>query len=216
MIRRWAEQSAVYLQTELNLEPARVKVLAYGLEAVMGGLVQLTVLAIVPFLFGIGPTTWAAAGTAALFRLPTGGAHCRAFDRCLISSLGTFMLAGTAGVMFARQVSSYLFPFVLVILCVAALATVFYVPADTSSRPIVDRREKLRLKAWAFSVLGLYLPLYLSFRHSIAPELVLAGGMGLLIQTITLTPWGYLAIQAMDRFLATLLGIFKQRGEVKL
>jgi accessory gene regulator protein AgrB len=126
------------------------------------------------------------------------------------------MLAGTAGVMFARQVSSYLFPFVLVILCVAALATVFYVPADTSSRPIVDRREKLRLKAWAFSVLGLYLPLYLSFRHSIAPELVLAGGMGLLIQTITLTPWGYLAIQAMDRFLATLLGIFKQRGEVKL
>jgi accessory gene regulator B len=199
VIRRWAEQSAVYLQTELNLEPARVKVLAYGLEAVMGGL-----------------TTWAAAGTAALFRLPTGGAHCRAFDRCLISSLGTFMLAGTAGVMFARQVSSYLFPFVLVILCVAALATVFYVPADTSSRPIVDRREKLRLKAWAFSVLGLYLPLYLSFRHSIAPELVLAGGMGLLIQTITLTPWGYLAIQAMDRFLATLLGIFKQRGEVKL
>ena len=43
------------LQTELNLEPAWLQVLAYGLEAVLGGLVQLIILAILPLILGIGP-----------------------------------------------------------------------------------------------------------------------------------------------------------------
>jgi accessory gene regulator B len=216
MIRRWAEQLAVYLQTELDLEPARLKVLAYGLEAVLGGLVQLIILAILPLLLGIGPATWMAAGTATLFRLPAGGAHCAAFDRCLISSLSTFMLAGTAGILLARQISFHLFPFVLTVLCVAVLAVLLYVPADTPARPVVSRREKQRLKAWAFFVLGFYLLLYLSYGNSVSPVLVVAGGLGLLIQTFTILPCGYRALAAVDRFLAAVLEISTRRGEVRL
>ncbi|RJX18748.1 MAG: hypothetical protein C4575_10355 [Desulforudis sp.] len=216
MIRRWAEQLAVYLQTELDLERARLKVLAYGLEALLGGLVQLTILAILPLLLGIGPSTWMAAGTATLFRLPAGGAHCVAFDRCLISSLSTFMLAGAAGILLTRQISCHLLPFVLAVLCMAALAVWLYVPADTPARPVVSRREKRRLKAWAYSVLGFYLLLYLSFGKSVSPELVVAGGLGLLIQTFTVLPWGYRALAVVDRFLAAVLGIFTSRGEVRL
>ena len=73
------------------------------------------------------------------------------------------MLAGTAGILLTGQISFHLFPFVLAVLCAAALAVLLYVPADTSARPVVNRREKQRLKAWAFFVLGLYLLLYLSF-----------------------------------------------------
>jgi len=216
VIRRWAEQSAVYLQTELELDPARLKVLAYGLEAVLGGLVQLTALAIIPFLLGIGPATWMAAGTAAFFRLPAGGAHCRAFDRCLLSSLSTFMLAGATSVLLTSQISFHPFPLVLAVLCVAALAVLLYVPADTSARPIKSHREKRRLKAWAFFVLGFYLLLlHLGIRNNISPELIVAGGLGLLIQAFTVTPWGYRAINAVDQFLAAGLGIFTRRGEVR-
>jgi accessory gene regulator B len=105
---------------------------------------QLIALAILPFLFGIGPVTWVAAGTAALFRLSAGGAHCLAFDRCLISSLSTFMLAGAAGILLTRQISCHVLPFVLLVLGLAAIAVLLYVPADTPARPAVSRRERRR------------------------------------------------------------------------
>ena len=215
MIHRWAKQLSAYLKSELDLDPARLNVLAYGLEAILGALVKLLAFTTLPLLLGIGPATWVAAGAAVFFRLPAGGAHCGAFDRCLISSLVIFMLAGTVGVLLTRQIYFLPFPFALTVLALAAVAVMLYVPADTTARPVINRREKRRLKAWAFSVLGVYLLLYLSFGKTVSHELVTAGGLGLLIQIFTVTPLGYRALDVLDRFLTVVLGNLTRREEVR-
>lgn len=216
MIHRWAERWAAYLQSELDLEPGRLKVLAYGLEAILGALVKLLVFTSIPLLPGIGPVTWAAAGTAVFFRLPAGGAHCGAFDRCLISSLGIFMIAGAAGVLLTRQSCFYSFPFAPAVLVLATAAVIIYVPADTTARPVTNRREKRRLKAWSFSVLGIYFLLYINWGETISQELIAAGSLGLLIQVFTVTPLGYRALDALDRSLAVVLWNLTRREGVKM
>jgi hypothetical protein len=80
---------------------------------------------------------------------------------------------------------------------------------------LTDNQTGAKMQGHHFSYFTHGYIIYLSFGKSVSPELVVAGGLGLLIQIFTVLPWGYRTLAAVDRFLAVVLGIVTSRGEVR-
>ncbi|MHB1127587.1 MAG: accessory gene regulator ArgB-like protein [Bacillota bacterium] len=198
MIHTLAHRIAEYLNQELNVGDARKAVIAYGLEILLGGMVKLLSFLAIPSVLGILPQTWAALLASAFFRLPSGGAHCTAYYRCLVGVLVTFSLIG----LLSKTTVSYM-PvdlLALIALGAAVMVTALWAPAGTPAKPVHGSRERRKARVWAIAVLAFYL--YLWYRHDIPRDLLLAGSLGLLSQAFTVSPAGYRAMATLDRFLA--------------
>jgi len=210
VIHQLAQRIAEYLQRELKLGNSRKAIIAYGLEALIGGFVKLISFTAIPLFLGILPQTWAALLASVFFRLPAGGAHCTAYYRCLIASLFTFILVG----VFAKQMPD-LFPVHFVFFVaygLAILVTMFWVLADTEAKPVTRASDRKKAKIWAYGVLILYL--YLWYRFEIPQDLLLAGSLGLLLQAFTVTSAGYWVMGKLDHFLLIISGPLADKKEV--
>jgi len=195
LVHRWSLQLAASLQRELDLGPGRTAVVAYGLEILLGTFLKLIHFLTIPFILGIGPQTVVGFLTAAFFRLPTGGAHLSSYWKCLLGSLGAFMAVGALSKALAEHICQA-GPVVMGSLAVAVLAVILFAPADTPARPVQSREERIRMRLWAFLMVLIYLIVWLSVRPRV--DLALAGSIGLLVQSLTLTTWGYRFMRVLD------------------
>lgn len=203
MIHELALKAAEYLHRALDLDNSQGAVIAYGLEAIIGSVVKLVTFTTVTLIMGIFPQATAVMLASALFRLSTGGAHYTAYYRCLIVSMLVFCILG----FLAKMAIVYDPPVSLVLyfaLILAALATFFWVPADTPAKPVTHLGDKRKAKIWACATLAFYFLIY--YRYAVSGDLLLAASLGLLSQVFKLTPVGFRITAMLDRFLLSVSG----------
>lgn len=198
-----AKMLADYLAREVNLSEEQRQVVAYGLEIILGGIIKTVFFIFIPLVMGVLPQVFIASGVAGVFRLPSGGAHCSAYLRCLIGSLVVFTTIG----LVAKAMANY--PMVAekigfiwlatLTLIVAVIGSVLWVPADTPIKPVKDPRKKRKAKYWAFTILALYGTVLLTM--DVPPDILVAGSLGLLVQVFTISPHGYKYMNYLDKVL---------------
>jgi len=93
LIHEIADRIAEYIRRELNITSSRKAIIAFGLEAIIGGFIKLATFITLPLFLGILPQTWTALLASAFFRFPAGGAHCSAYKA--MGRLDLFLLTIT-------------------------------------------------------------------------------------------------------------------------
>lgn len=198
MLHNLAVRLATLITTELKIDGRR-GIIAYGLEILIGALVKSIFFVTLPLACGIFPQVVAAALAGGVFRLASGGAHCTAYYRCLVSSLGTFLGLGAL----ARYLASYSLPVEMIVAGVAIwslLIVLHWAPADTPAKPVTSASHRRALRIVSVALVAIYAATGLC--APLPNDLILAASGGLFLQAFTVTPAGYRFIEMMDRLLS--------------
>jgi len=92
MIHTSAINIAEILSRELKLDKKRTSIVSYGLEVILGGVIKLFVFITFPLALGVFTQFIAANLASGFLRLFSGGVHCTAYYRCLITSTTVFLI----------------------------------------------------------------------------------------------------------------------------
>lgn len=177
----------------------RRDVVAFGLTTLFLAVLDILGIAVAGFLTGLPGPTFAAAATFAFFRLLTGGAHFSGPLLCCVAS--SLLLSGCA--LFGGWLSAVMTPlsqiaFIAGVSFIAGAVTAAYAPVASPGKPLTDRRRvSLKRKALAFDTAWVVAAVSaICFDNSLV---ALASALGLLAQTITLTPGGARLFDLVDR-----------------
>ena len=99
----------------------------YGLEIVLGALLQIVLIALVAMLLGIVKEVLVIVCTAALYRRSTGGPHCKTYVRCTVTSLLIFI---TLAFIIKFIPVNYLPIYITCLAIFSVLVIHLYVPVD--------------------------------------------------------------------------------------
>lgn len=193
-------------------ESERQEIVAYGLEVALGAVVEVLAIAGVATALRMFPEVMAAFITQTLYRFGAGGAHCTAYYRCLISSVGALTLVGFGGLWLEE-----LYPgrgvivFSILAVMVSFPAVWRWAPADTPANPVYNPRRRYWLRNLAFIFLGCWLILILIAVGRVKDSLLYASVLAVIMQTITITPAGYRWMARLDKGLQRLLPLEGRR-----
>jgi len=184
---------------QLQAERDRIDVFTYGLEIILGALVQLTLLIWLSLIMGVFTTTMICTVAFAALRCYGGGVHLSTYSGCLIVGV-TMLLA--LGKLATIDIGIE----VLVIISTATLlmgifTTFKWVPAGTAKKQIKDRTIRLRQRKKTFLTLIMWsiITWLLITQQSTAPAF--AAVLGAFSSLFLITPWGYGAVQALENIL---------------
>jgi accessory gene regulator B len=198
-----AEKLGGYIARELEIKRQKENMLIFGLELLLGSIIEFIIVMFLAYFLGILQETLILVLTAGILRLASGGEHCRAYCRCLISGTIFFLLMGC----FVKWLSSLITYQGIALLTVASAFIVFaviwkYAPGETENKPL---SEADRVKGKRFSYLvavfffGLViLLLFLKVKQAYILPIII----GMLCQVFTLTPAGYKFILYIDKKLS--------------
>lgn len=182
----------------------------YGLEIVLGALLQLVLITLAALLLGIVKEVLAMVCTAALYRRYSGGPHCKTYFRCTVTSLIIFITLG----FFVKFVPVCYLPVYITCLAIFSVFVIhFYVPVDNPINIIDDELIIKKCKQRAYCILLLLLLIMMCGYFWHYDLLVTAVLLGLLWQNFTLLPWGQTFIGLWDQLLAR-IEEFPKRKEV--
>lgn len=177
------------------------QMVAYGLELLVDGLIQLLVILVLAQFLGTLDAVAAAVAVAMVYRRFSGGVHCTAFHRCLVVSTAAFL--GIGYLTFALEKYGYFYGFYLVAMVTTLWIAFRWAPAENPVKPIPteEKRVKLRKKSLLSVGVGAILLFGICFFRLLPPFVVTAMALGFLWQSFTITPWGYRFIGWLDRCL---------------
>ncbi|NLO89943.1 MAG: accessory gene regulator B family protein [Clostridia bacterium] len=185
------------------------EVLLYALLLVKTSILSYTLLFLFSWVLGVWQWAFAAALTAAIFRVFSGGAHASHPIRCSIIGATVFTTVGALVATFYIPVGNYQFGMILlVVFVISSVIFYIYVPADTPGKPITSQVQRTYLRIISYSLLVVWSAavyfLFISARDVFAESLIIASLGGLCWQVFTLTPPGYLVFDRFDTFLKLL------------
>jgi accessory gene regulator B len=183
-------------------------VIRYGAEVTLGALFQIAVFLVVAYLCGLFSEIIGILIASALLRRYSGGAHCSKYYICTFSGLLTYLLLAYLLHYFSYQ---YYLNYFIVIAIICYGLVYWLAPVDNPTKRVNDpiKRQQLKYK----SCIVLTCILFLSFLCYQLGYYLYAVSilMGLLWQSLTLTPGGELYIAAWDRFLLGIEKIIERR-----
>lgn len=196
-INTWSTALAEYICGELSLNEAKKDVLAYGLEVLIGALIKVIVFIIVPLALGILKPFMIAYLTAGFLKLSSGGYHCSAYYRCLITTLLIFSAIAELAIHLPQSIPA--FEITMASLVIALVAFIMLAPVDVPEKPIISPKRRKALKAASIvTVVILFLILII---YQPGQETLLAFSLSVLFHVFTLTKLG-------QKFLVWLDNIF--------
>lgn len=202
MIKEISAQLAHNLGNRLEVDTEQVEIYAYGLEILIGVLLNVTVLFTLAGLLDLVYPTLLVLAACAVLRMPGGGAHMNAYHHCFI--MGIILLLSLA----ALSTLDIPLPGQMVLLgliaVVALYCIVFLVPAGTEKKnftqPEVRRKQKLITASFFFIwLVSVLFSMNQGYNHS---ALALTLGAGAAV--FAMTPPGYKAIASLDQALSRL------------
>lgn len=177
----------------------QVEFLAYGAEILLGSFLKLCVLFFIAIILGAVPEVTVLLLVTGLIRTLSGGAHCSAYYRCLVTSVLILNMLGYAiGTIFPFIV---LFPNI-VLLGITGLSIYLYLshaPQAPLNKPFKNEKIELAFRRYtliavvAFSVISIILGTSSLIGWTMA--------LALLWQAFTLTPTGHRFIELLDYLL---------------
>lgn len=205
MIKAFARRIAMTIAAQLQADRERVEIFAYGLEIILGTFVQLTLLILLAIIMDTFITTTICLIAFASLRYFGGGVHLSTYYGCL--TVGASLLLGM-GKLATMDVN----PGVLTATSVFALLSGVYIifkwaPAGTEKKQIKDELIRLRQRKKALFVLTVWFIITLVLiRQELIPT-AFAAVLGTIGSLFLITPWGYVAVKALDN----ILNIFLRR-----
>ena len=173
--------SFLFIKKNKNLSHYEEIKIKYGLEVMYHTITKTTVVLLISFFLGILKENI----LISLFYIPlrssSHGIHSRNNLVCWISSITIYGVVGTL----CRYVSIPTYSFLLIYgLCL--LSFILWSPSDTKGRPLIHKKDRIRLKIISVIIVLSYLPLAL-FIKNIKSIILFA----LIIETININPFIY-------------------------
>lgn len=183
-------------------------VVRYGAEVILGAALQIIVFLLVAYLCGLFSEILGILAASAILRRYSGGVHCSTYYGCTFSGLVTYLLLAYLLRYFNNEYYIVYFA-TTAIICYSLVYG--FAPVDNPSKRINDSIKRKQLKYKSCIVLTFILLLsFILYSYSYylyAFSLLL----GLLWQSLTLTPGGELYIAAWDRFLRRIEKLIERR-----
>jgi accessory gene regulator B len=198
MIHKLSYLLAGYIGSQLTLENKKIPIVAYGLEVLMGGLFKLIIFTLISTLFGVFTQFLVAYLAGAALRLPSGGVHCSAYYRCLLTTLFIY----TAISFIAVSFSSYPLPYDTILYITLFLTLFLFMklsPVDVAEKPIRSPLRRKRLKLISCLVVLLFFPVHYFWQPENDILLVIIATA--LFQNFTLTAAGKKFFNFLDNYI---------------
>lgn len=201
MIRKHFLSAAGFIGSKVGLSPEDQEVVAYGLEVTFSLIISLMLTLVLGYLLGIITETIMVALVWMIVRSLAGGAHCSTLWRCAIFSPLVMIFLGSAARLFSSFDQKLVI--VIILLCgfIALTITSIWAPADNAKNRILSasRRRKLRDKALAVEItMIMLLLLACHFTGNEYSSLLVAAGLAMLVETLTVSPVGYRVTAFLD------------------
>ena len=183
--------------------------LAYGAEILIGSAIKLSVLFSLTAVLGVLPEVAVLLLVTGLLRTLSGGAHCSAYYRCLVTSV--FIL--TALGYMIKTVQPFTGSLPPVVLCGITLISIYlywrYAPQAPINKPFKSKKMELAFRWYTLIAVVMLsiLSITLGTDNPVSWTMVFA----LLWQAFTLTPAGHRLIGSLD----ILLTLKQKGGEAK-
>ncbi|MFA7148199.1 MAG: accessory gene regulator B family protein [Syntrophomonadaceae bacterium] len=183
-------------------------VVRYGAEVILGAALQISLFLLAAYLCGLFLEIIGILAASAILRRYSGGVHCSTYYGCTFSGLVTYLLLA----YLLRYFNYEYFVVYFTTTAIICYSLVYgFAPVDNPSKRINDpvKSKQLKYKSCIVltSILLLSFFLYSSGYYLYALSLLL----GLLWQSLTLTPGGELYIAAWDRFLRGIEKLIERR-----
>lgn len=183
-------------------------VIRYGAEVILGAILQLSIFLMVAALCGLLHEILGILVASAMLRRYSGGAHCSSYYSCTFSGLFTYLLLGFLLSYLSYQ---YYFYYLMVVAIICFSLVYWLAPVDNPLKRVDSVLKRQHLKNQSCLVLAILLLSSLLLYQLNYVLYAVAILMGLLWQSLTLTPGGDLYITAWDRFLQGIAKIMERR-----
>ncbi len=148
--------------------------------------------------------------TFVLFRIISGGVHMSTFYRCFVTSLVLFVIPPLL-LQDLPNTHSILY-LIIITFIFSSLVTILYVPHAAHNRPIAENKKLFfKQTSIGFLLIWLIINIILHFFFLEFPTVSFFSSVGLLLQSFTLTPFGYKFLYTIDHFFQ----LKKERSEVE-
>jgi len=173
----------------MELESKEKALFSFGLELVIGVVLEAIILLFLAYLFNIFWPVFIALLSFLVIRPYAGGIHLPTYFSCLIVTLLVFLLIG----FIAANIQPGLLTTIIVIFFVAITGFIFiykYAPADTKTIPISDPalRQELKRKAYIVLIAWTILAITAALLFTGYLNLVIAASLGIFSQLISTHP----------------------------
>lgn len=197
MLNQLINKLTASLGSEIDLEQEKIAVANYGLQTMVYNFLAFLVVIVVAGILGVADVAIAAYGSAALFRNFSGGAHCSKPLKCFILTSLIFPILALLAVTLTPYLSNYFLYSVICVACGGLISAYFWAPVDTETKPITSPRHQKQLKILSIATVLLITTVLIIFKNKF-PELVVAGELGLLWQSLMLWPFSVVLIKKYD------------------
>ena len=183
--------------------------LRYGIEIVLGALLQIILVALAAAVANILIETMAVLITLFLYRRYTGGEHCETYYRCTVSTIFTVLILGKA----AALLSADYWRIAMIMVCLLSSYLIYkVVPADNPVLTIDDPGQRQQMKIGAMAVLLAMLIVSSVFvvkyhQNAVGAAILL----GLFWQDLTLFRPGKIYINVWDKLFGSLERLLERR-----
>ncbi|NPV91317.1 MAG: accessory gene regulator B family protein [Firmicutes bacterium] len=211
-LSQMAGGTANYLAKELSLDTGKTDTLRFGLEIILAVLIKGIILLSLAHFLGILPEVTFAMACGVIYRLLSGGAHCNGYWRCLTLGVLSYLGAGELGLYLGSYLSKDLLVYSLLAgYLLSSLCIIAWVPGEVPFKKITIVSERIMFKLLSLGYLSLWLGTSIIIVHYTSSSLAVAGLIAVIIQTISFSPPGYKTIYQLDKLLAGLARLFKER-----
>lgn len=193
--------------TQLQVNRDRVEIFAYGLEIILGLLVQLAIILLLSLLMDTLKSTMVCLVAYTSLRYFGGGAHLSTQLGCFVTGVSLILGLGKLATI---DVSVEVLTYVSTLALLMGVYNIFrWVPAGTEKKHIKDESIKLRQKKKAFLVLTIWSVITAALIKQELNVYAFAAVLGIHGSLFVVTPWGYRAVKALDNILNIIFRGFK-------
>jgi len=202
MLERWIAKRAEVMARELGYDRDKQEVLQYSMTILSTTILGFLAIFAVGSLVGVPGLALTAGLSGGILRAYSGGAHATAPNRCVTIGTVIFVSWGLA----AKYLAGWVNPLILIVPTVVfGFAAIYrYAPDEAPGKPIQSILQRTTLRRTSFVLLGVWTIIIIILSQNNAmemDEILLASTLGILWQSISLTPAGYSLMGFMDSIL---------------
>lgn len=182
MKKKFLKSSMEFITKNKKYTDEQIEIMTYGLEALYLTFTKMVVIFATAYLLGIFKEMLLLLITYNIIRSQSFGIHASRSIYCLISSLIMFV----GGALICKYC---VLPFWVIIglAIVCNVCLLFYAPADTHKRPLVNAKKRKRWKMISFSLGIIYTVLIIVFRNYSIINFLLFGMIEAVIMILPIT-----------------------------
>lgn len=195
------------LSASTNLTSEQQEIIVFGAESIFSTLYSMGLTLLLSWALGVVQIMLMVFVPFAIMKTFAGGTHCKTMTNCAIFSALSFSGSAKLVNLYPAVFKTYEQYVLVLVLFVSLLFYYLWSPAQVDEKPISrEYGRKLRAKTFiSLTLIFLILEMAHLLNHQYAYPLVSAGCVGILMQSLGVTPLGYKLMDVIDSVLTRIL-----------